>query len=135
MSWSNRHIGLAEAECHCWALATRIYRDELGIALPSYEGSAVSEAERAEVEALVNAEAAGSIWQRVDQTLRADIRPFDILVFRRGRHRSHIGIAVDARHMIHMLGHARIDRIGSPEWRPRLTGVYRHVKAPIESAS
>lgn len=132
MSWSTKYLGISEAECHCWELARRIYAGELGIMLPSYEGSLASAGEREEVEALVDGEMGGIRWRRVTE---AEIRPFDILVFRRGRLRSHIGVAIDRRQMIHMLGRSHIQRFTDPIWGPRLTGVYRHVEAPVEEAA
>lgn len=124
--WSNKYLGLQESEVHCWELARRIYAAELQIELPSYEGSVVSAEERAEIEATVRGEEAGGVWTRVS----GPVEPFDILVFRRGGVRTHIGIAVDGRHMIHMMGDAHVDRITSPLWKARLTGVYRHVQRP-----
>ena len=132
MTWSTRYLDIPEAECHCWELARRIYRGELGIVLPAYEGALASSEERAEVAALVDGEMGRARWQAVDSD---DIRPFDVLVFRRGRLRSHIGIAIDRRHMIHMLGRSHVERFVSPYWCPRLTGVYRHVKPPVEATA
>lgn len=129
MNWSSAYLGIPETECHCWELARRIYHAELGIDLPSYEGSLISAVERNEVEALVDGEMGRTRWRRVSE---AEIHPFDVLVFRRGRVRSHIGVAIDRRHMVHMLGQSHVERFVSPVWHLRLTGVYRHVEACVE---
>jgi lipoprotein Spr len=129
--WSNKYLGLSEAEVSCWELARRIYDAELGIPLPSYSGGVVTPEERAEIEATVRGEEAGGSWRQVS----GPIRPFDILVFRRGGVRTHIGVAVDGRNMIHVMGDAHVDRITSPLWKSRLTGVYRHLQSPFEGVS
>ncbi|WP_172298367.1 NlpC/P60 family protein [Pseudoruegeria sp. HB172150] len=126
MNWSARYLGLPRSELHCWGLVCRVYQAELGIGLPHYDGSGASEEERAEVEALVRHEETGGVWEPIAGA--SEVRPFDVLVFRRGRSRSHIGLAVDPRHMLHMDGQAQIARLTDPSWKHRLKGVYRHVE-------
>lgn len=136
MSWSNGYIGLPWADlgrdrsgCDCWGLACLIYRDQLGIELPGYVGNYASAGEQTEIAALVDGEFASASWRRVD--LPAD---FDIAVFRAGRWQSHIGVVVRPGIMIHMAveDRARLERIDTGTWQRRLTGLYRHVKTPVE---
>lgn len=132
MNWSSRYVGVPEAGCHCWELVRRVYAEELGIALPSYEGAVASPEERAEVHALVRGEAEGGPWRHVSDRPGPHVRPFDVLVFHRGQWQSHVGIAVDRSRMLHMWSRSVIDSFTAPRWRARLTGVYRHLEAPVE---
>jgi len=137
MSWANAYVGTPYADlgrsklgCDCWGLARLVYEQELGITLPSYLGDYVSAEERAEIDGLIgDAEHTGP-WRPSPQ-----IMPFDLLVFRRGRLRSHIGIALSARHMLHMDGEdqARIVRLAEPRWQTRYCGAYRHVKRGVNA--
>lgn len=130
MTWSNRYVGTPWGEfgrgrqgCDCWGLACVIYREELGIALPDYLGSASAE-ERGEIAALVDGAAASPLWLPVDGEALA----FDIAVFRRGRLSSHIGIVVTHGTMIHMVGEdgAKLEDYRRGTWNARLQGHYRH---------
>ncbi|MEL7113973.1 MAG: NlpC/P60 family protein [Pseudomonadota bacterium] len=132
MSWSTKYIGLSACEHHCWSLLRRVYADELGIELPAYGGSVQCASERAEVERLVQGEERNGVWTRIEPPLPA---PFDVLVFRRGGYRSHVGVAVDARHMLHMDGQARLARLDDPKWTRGLVGVYRHLNCAREAGS
>lgn len=126
MNWSSAYVTRKVAARHCWDLVCAVYADELNIILPSYDGSVVSADERREVEALVQDEAAQSCWTEVPP---AEAAPFDVLVFRRGGVRSHVGIAVDAKHMLHALDRVCVERWATPRWSLRLAGVFRHADA------
>lgn len=135
MDWSARYIGIpfvdhgrSELGCDCYGLARLVYRLELGIMLPDYQGYASAE-EHAEVAALIAGAAAGTDWL----PCRGD-RPFDIAVFRRGRLSSHVGIVVEPGLMLHMVDEdaAKIERIAGP-WAARLMGFWRHVDVAVAS--
>ncbi|TMV09814.1 NlpC/P60 family protein [Ruegeria sediminis] len=136
MSWASRYVGIPQADfgrsemgCDCWGLARLVYARELGIGLPSYDGAYVSPDEHAEVAALISGAEVDGPWHPV-----ATPEPFDLLLFRRGRFRSHIGINVDTRHMLHMDGteQARIADIRAPRWSSRFCGAYRHVERGVQ---
>ncbi|WP_102226927.1 C40 family peptidase [Acidimangrovimonas sediminis] len=137
MTWAARHIGLPYADLgrdacgyDCWGLVRRVYGMDLGILLPSYAGAYTSAEESAEVEALIDAGRAAGPWSPV-----ADPRPYDVLLFRRGRFRAHVGLFVDARHMLHMAEvQSVIEDRAAPAWAHRLIGIYRHVEAPVEGS-
>ena len=138
MSWANRYIGIPELEfgraiegCDCWGLACLVYARELNITLPSFAGQYAGVEEHEEISALIGREQSRAIW-RLNPA--GEVAPFDILIFRRGPWHSHVGIAVTETLMLHMQGQARIEHFNSGEWQPRLTGVYSHVKAPVEGA-
>lgn len=132
MSWASKYVGTPYADlgrselgCDCWGLARLVYARELGIAMPSYLGAYVSADERAEIHGLLrDAEETGP-WSPATRIL-----PFDLLLFRRGQMRSHIGISVDARRMLHMDGEdqARIADFTGARWSARFCGAYRHVE-------
>lgn len=131
MSWSNRYIGTPWRDlgrdasgCDCWGLACLVYRQELGIDLPDYLGAYLSADERAEVAALISAGAQSPLWHPVDDCPAA----FDLVVFRRGRLTSHIGIVIRPGLMLHMAGEdaAKVEDYRSGHWAPRLTGIWRY---------
>ncbi|QEW21231.1 NlpC/P60 family protein [Marinibacterium anthonyi] len=131
MTWSDRYIGLPDEACHCWGLVRRVYGAELGIDLPAYAGTVVSAGERAEVDALMRGEEASGLWCDA----AGPVRPFDVLVFRRGGYLSHVGLAVDPHRMLHMQGQARIEPFTAGRWAARLRGVYRHLQTPLKWVS
>ncbi|MBR26588.1 MAG: phage tail protein [Rhodobacteraceae bacterium] len=138
MSWSDRYLGLPYADlgrtragCDCYGLVRLVYAEQLGIELPSYAGDYVGAAEQAEVSALLDREEAVGPWRPVEDA----ILPFDLLLFRRGRLRSHVGVAVAVNLMLHMDGEAqaRIARLSEPRWRSRFAGAFRHAEALLKA--
>ena len=139
MSWTNAYVGLPWADlgrdragCDCYGLARLIYADQLGIALPSYTGAYPCAGEQAEVAALIGRVSEADPWRPVVDVLA----PFDLLVFRRGRLASHLGIALGDGRMLHMDGEAqaRVAPLDDPRWRMRFTGGFRHVEAGMKPA-
>jgi cell wall-associated NlpC family hydrolase len=135
MSWTNAYIGIPFAKfgasrsgLNCWGLIVLVYAEQLGITLPDYAGAYASPEEQAEVAALVGTERANKVWVR-----KLPPRPFDVLVFRRGRLETHVGLFVDYGLMLHVTADdcAKLERIDTGVWVHRLTGVYRHVNAPL----
>ena len=133
MTWSDAYLSIPYADlgrdgigCDCWGLARLVYARELGIELPSYAGAYVCSAEREEVAGLLDeAERAGP-WRRVAGEAPP---PFAILLFRRGRLRSHVGVAIDARRMLHMdeRAGASVVRLADPRFASRFMGAFTHV--------
>jgi cell wall-associated NlpC family hydrolase len=132
MSWSCRYVGIPYADlgrsaagCDCWGLVRLVYGRELGIALPAYAGSYACAEERREVDALVATEEASGPWRPV-----TEIRAFDLLLFRVGTYRSHVGLAIDTARMLHVEGEdqAKVASQRAPRWASRFAGAYRHVE-------
>ncbi|PZR89637.1 MAG: phage tail protein [Stutzerimonas stutzeri] len=129
--WSTPYIGLPylnhgrdRAGCDCWGLVVLVYRECLGIELPSYAGDYVSTDERGEIAELIAHHREVGPWQSVE-----DPREFDVAIFRRGPHASHAGIVVRPGSMLHVpFDQARIEDYRRGQWAPRLTGIYRHVE-------
>jgi cell wall-associated NlpC family hydrolase len=109
--------------CDCWGLARLVYREELGILLPSYADGYADALELRELSRLINGAAASRDWQAV-----SDVQPFDLLVFRAGQYRTHIAVAVDARRMLHIANDAPavIARRTDLTWSRRFEGAWRH---------
>lgn len=136
MSWANGFIGIPFADlgrnrtgCDCWGLACLVYRERLGITLPSFTEDYTSTSEAAEIATLLDQNKAPH-WTQITQ----DVMPFDLLLFRRGRHDSHIGIALDANLMLHMASgdHAKVESYRSSRWNTRFAGAFRHHLCPLK---
>ena len=99
-----------------------IYEDECGIELPSYGEVYGDPAEAEEIERALAEREPWSDWRRVEQP-----RPFDLALFTRGGWRSHVGIIVQGRQMLHMpRSGACIVHLDRSRWGQRLAGIYRH---------
>jgi cell wall-associated NlpC family hydrolase len=132
MHWSAAYVGLPWREkgrdrtgLDCYGLVRLVYADELGIDLPSYAEAYAGIAERAEIAALIAADAARWPWVPVAQ---GEERAFDVAVFRRGRLEAHVGIVVGGRRMLHILEgcQACIAACDGRAWSPRHAGFYRY---------
>jgi len=62
-------------------------------------------------------------WQQVQAP-----QPEDIVVFRRGRRPSHVGVCIGRGRFLHVEEGARscVERLASPIWQPRIVGFYRY---------
>lgn len=117
-----RDLGRGFDGADCWGLARLVYQHELGIDLPSYTGIHPCEIERAEIDVIMEGEAAAKRWSEVTTPV-----PFDLFLFRIGPFRCHVGVAINARQMLHVHRQSSlIERPSNPEWCKRLIGIYRH---------
>lgn len=78
----------------CWGLVSTVYREVLGIDLPTY--GEISAHDVARVTERIREDSAGAPWLPV----MGAAQPFDVLVMR-GRP-LHVGVMVDARHVLHV---------------------------------
>ncbi len=136
MHWSHRYIGIPYRDkgrtgrgLDCWGLVRLVYADLLGIELPSYDDSYVSAggdlSERQQIAAIVAGAQAGGDWIEVGKP-----DEFDILVFRIGRHDSHVAIWAGQRRMLHVEETGDSVRLElASQWLPRLAGIHRHRQA------
>jgi cell wall-associated NlpC family hydrolase len=137
MHWSTRYLGTPYldhgrtlAGCDCWGLVKLVYEMDLSIELPSYAGGYVSTDERAEISSLISENKQIGPWQLVTEPA-----PYDVAVFRRGLHESHVGIIAIPGRMLHIpYDHAKIEDYRTGRWGQRLTGFYRHVEAASKVA-
>lgn len=130
LHWSTPYVGLPWRDrgrgpegWDCWGLVRLVYDERLGIALPSYDEAYPSSVEGAEIERLIGRRREDGPWVEV-----SDPEPFDVILFRQGRHDSHVGLVVDRTHMLHMMeaGQSRIERFDTPQWSRRFQGFARH---------
>jgi len=127
--WSARYLGIPyrplgrDADgADCWGLLRLVHAAELGIELPAHDGSYASDHDAAGIAALIEGAPDWADWREVEAP-----EPFDAALFRRGPHRSHVGIVVRPGMMLHMAETgARIEDYRLPRWSGRLTGSYRH---------
>lgn len=136
MSWTNGYVGIPYVPfgrglegCDCWGLVVLAYAAELGIVLPDYSDAYASPEEQAEVDALVGRASVEPVWSRID-----DPQPLDVLVFRRGRLETHVGLHVDRGRMLHVTADdcAKLERYDVGAWSHRLTGVFRHAAHALQ---
>lgn len=105
MSWWGAYVGLPfvdggrdRAGCDCWGLVRLVYRDCLGIDLPSY--GEISARDLIRVARAMGDGQAAPCWAAVE----AVPVPYDVVLMRaRGASRSvaHVGVAVDAARVLH----------------------------------
>ena len=118
--------------CDCWGLVRLIYREQLGIELPSF--SEIPATETPTVLAVMSGKSAGRPWSEVALT---DIRPFDVVrmigYFRgadgvRYRGPVHVGCAIDSSTIIHIEPRQFVlaQPISSPALANRIVAVHRH---------
>lgn len=131
LHWSSTFIGIAYADrgrsragADCWGLARIVYAEKLGVDLPSYVEDYPSSSASQPIAGLVGRVSSLPVWEKVAGVPQ----PFDILVFRNGRHDSHIGIAADRGLMLHMVegDQARLENFSGGRWASRFVAAYRY---------
>ena len=130
MIWANGYVGLPFKDqgrdhtgCDCWGLVRLVYAEQLGIHLLSYVSDYAGAAERAEVATLIDREIDHGPWKQI-----ATPQAFDVLLFRRGRLGSHVGVRLNHSRMLHMAQgeQAKVEDFRSAKWGKRYLGAYRH---------
>ncbi len=108
----------------CWGLLQIIYREELGIELPSYLECYNETSERQKLSELVE-EQATNYWRDVD-----DPKEFDVIIMKIHGFESHLGLVVRKGVMIHCeegVG-VSIVRYDGMRWKQRVRRFVRHAK-------
>lgn len=119
-------LGRSRAGVDCWGLVRLAFAELAGIDLPSYADGYLSTDDRAEICGLIVGAKGNGAWSAVAST---EVKPMDVVVFRRGRFDSHVGLVVNpSRHlMVHAGGHgSRAELWTGNLWLPRLVGFWRH---------
>ncbi len=127
MIWTQKYISLPWADLgrdwsgvDCWGLPCLVYREELGVDLPTYADYPTT-AERAEVAAVVAGATSSPLWRKVDVA-----HPFDICLFRVGPLASHVGVKTHDRLMIHATESGVVtEDYTRGRWAARFLGHYR----------
>jgi cell wall-associated NlpC family hydrolase len=106
----------------CWGLVWMVYRELLGIELPSYSDRYVTGSDRRAIARLI----AGELdeWREITVTLE---QPFDCVLMREGGLPRHIGIVTSAGMLLHVQPGAtsRIERYRHGLIAGRVVGFYR----------
>lgn len=119
--WAEQACGLAA--CNCWGLVRLIYRERRGIELPSYSDRIASAADAAEIDALI-----ADLRPDWDEIPAGAETAFDLVLLRRGRFISHVGMAIEPGRLIHVSSDhpARVERYRAALFRRRVDGFFRH---------
>jgi len=102
----------------CWGLVHLIYKNELGINLPSFAEEGI---DATRTEELIAKYKEG--WEPSE-----NINAGDVVIFRIFGIESHIGLAIDSERFIHArLGYnSAIERFDSSKWKTRIVGSYQY---------
>jgi hypothetical protein len=106
-------LGLSYAECHCWDLLRRLYGQGWGIDLDADPAAAAAQVQE--------------IWfQRDECDPLSLMQPWDILIMKAtGMASSHVGIVVNAVHLIHTREATGVCLEPLRRWAPRLLQMAR----------
>lgn len=130
--WINDYVGLSFVArgrtrdgIDCYGLVRLIYRDQLGIELPSHLEDYDSLDDHAKIAAAIAGEEYGFNWKQITVT---EGELADIVLLRIHGMPLHMGFMIDARRMLHAQEHTNscIESIHSPQWNRRVLGVFRH---------
>lgn len=127
--WASAYIdipflakGRTRAGLDCWGLVRLVYAEQCGVSLPLWlDGYA----ETVPCDGTAAHLAACAATFAEIPAMRA--MPGDILLFRTGRHLSHVALALTGGRMLHIMAgvDSCVENYLSPKWRPRLVGAYR----------
>ena len=133
--WANAYVGKPYVSngrdidgFDCWGLVCLIYRDHLGVDLPSY--GAIDAADLLRVAKEMEMGPYFGCWEPLDKP-----EPFCVVSMygraERSRRVVHVGVMVDEATLIHaqQKTHCAIERIDSPIIRNRVAGFWRYRNA------
>lgn len=125
----DQYVGEPYTPRGCWELLRRVYAEQLGIVLPTYDAELPPRAERPEFARLILAESVA--WQTVEPGAE---RVGDGVLFEICGQPSHVGIVTTPKRgrFLHAAPGSQscIECYRSPKWARRLVGFYRHAAAP-----
>ena len=130
--WCNEYIHIPFKEhgrepdgCDCWGLARIIYKEKLGIELPTLLDYKTTKDSRAIADLY---EEEHTEWEEIPI---GQEKEFDVLVFKILGLPTHIGVVINKGMMIHCeygVGTHITEYNREIQWKKRLAGVYRHAK-------
>lgn len=117
--------GRERSGCDCWGLCLLVYREQLGIIMPSLDELYTHALHRREVGKTVAA-AMSQGWG-MDVTDNAP-EMFDVLVFRRGGIEDHVGLWAGPGLMLHVLkgSDSGLERFDTSKWQSMFSRRLRH---------
>lgn len=116
-----RAEGRDRVGCDCWGLLVLIYRERLGVELPSHAGYG----DPLSAAAAVAVAAGRQDWQPV-----AYPQPYDAVLFRVNGRPHHIGLVIRPGWMLHTVAgrDSCIEDYRRPYWSARVEGFYRYLR-------
>lgn len=128
MVWWEKYIGIPFAEkgrdlsgVDCWGLVRLVYKEQLGIDLPSYDREYADSNDREVLARLVNAEEE-KLWHHPEKP-----QPFDVIIINMLGMPTHVGIVIDSSKMLHCLKGADTvcERFNGLKWSKKVQGFAR----------
>lgn len=126
--WWNDYVGIPYADrgrtrsgADCYGLVRLVHEEQFGNRLPSFVDDYESATDREHLEELIARNMEG--WRSVDVPASGDVALFRIL-----GNPAHVGVITRPGYFLHVRSGktATVERLGSPEWSKRLTGIYRY---------
>lgn len=122
-------VGTSLDGCNCWGLVSLIYKNELGVILPSYDTNASNHeaVEKDILEAKTNEDSWLEISGNSLDEFFTQAKLFDIVLLRIQGVPWHIGVYLGEKKFIHTLPKIgpSVARLASISWRSRFLGAYR----------
>lgn len=128
-TWAGRYVGIPyvargfdRSGCHCFGLVHLVYREHLGIELPSHDG--IDPSDSLSIARAFRQARLTTPWREVT----GPRRDFDLVLMLQGNVPMHVGIAVGSRRILHVEEGvcAMCIDAGHPFYRHRIVGTYRH---------
>lgn len=119
-----RDRGRDQDGCDCWGLVRLVYRDLLGIELPSYHDRYVTAADRAALASLIAGEM--DDWRQIESGTE---NTFDCVLMREGKFPRHVGLVVAPGLVLHVESEnatSQIERYRSGILANRVVGFHRY---------
>lgn len=110
----------------CWGLVKLVLSEQYGIELPDYEYPDWHSISPTRARAIIDMHIHHGLAHGWTPVLRAERG--DLIIFHVGAHKSHIGLMLNAVHMLHAPegSTSRIERVDTCIWQARIEGIYRH---------
>lgn len=128
--WSNGYVGLPfkydgrdRSGVDCYGLVCLIYKEQLNIELNPFSGVFVDHTPGTLLKV-------ADIMRKDRENWKTgkDVKEFDMIQLRTGRHAFHVGVAIDNKTMIHIEAgiDCVIEKLTSAMWKDRIEWIYRH---------
>jgi cell wall-associated NlpC family hydrolase len=132
MPWTDQYIGIPfafdgrdRAGCDCWGLVRLVYAEDLGIDLPEVKGRLTDHSTASLLRVARTIDQGLTDWVPVETP-----RPYDLVIFRKGRVNTHVGLVCGPGQMLHIC--EGIDAVVEPyaglAWKNKIHGFYRYAK-------
>lgn len=119
-----RSLGRDVDGVDCWGLVRLVYRECLGVDLPSYAGEYANAADRAHLERVI----AGGILEEWTAIAADAARPFDAILMNQAGVPSHVGLVAGRGLVLHVepQSFSTIENYRGVRIARRLAGFFRH---------